>query len=143
MTTRRPTRPAVKRPNGNVRAHTRKINGKTVGVRAHSRSGARAAAEWAKKAWKSANATRIRRTATGTATAGTVCALIVAEAGFTFVSTFGMLLIAASMTVLVWAGNIAEEKRKTASGQARKRKTARRPRTGTRTGSTTRKPRSR
>jgi hypothetical protein len=130
---------ARKRPaNARVGPYTRADGTK---VKAHTR--AVTAAEWAKKAWKSANATRIRRTATGTATAGTVCALIVAEAGFTIVSTFAMLAIAGLTTLGVWAGNIAEQNRKTLGGQARKRKTARRPRTGTRTGSTTRKPRSR
>lgn len=141
MPPRKTTRPAVKHPNGNVRAHTRRINDKRVGVRAHTRSGARAAAEWGKKAWKSANATRIRRTATGTATAGTMCALIVAEAGITIVSTFAMLAIATLTTLAVWAGNIAERNKKTLGGQARRRKTARRPRPRprARTGNGTRK----
>lgn len=102
-------------------------------VRAHTRSNS--AREWAANAWRSATATRIRRTATGTAASGTVCALIIAEAGFTLLSTLGMLLIAGGTTVMVWAGNIAEQNRKGLDGQrTRKRNAARKRRTAQRTG---------
>lgn len=133
MPPRRPNPAAGKRPaNGqttsHTRAHTRTVNGKTVRVRASTRTidGARAVGVWAKEAWTSPGGQRIRRTAVGTATSGTVCALILAEAGITVLSTLAVLLIAVLTTVAVRAGNVVERNRKTMGGQARRSRTARR-----------------
>lgn len=132
-------RPANGQTTSHTRAHTRNLNGKTVNVRASTRT-IRGAAQWAKETWTSATCTRIRRTATGTAAAGVMCSLIIAEAGFTLVSTLGMALIALLTTLAVYAGNIAEQNKTTLGAQrkrTRTRRTARRA-TGTRK-TTTRK----
>src|SRR4051812_49770035 len=134
MPPQRPNPAAGKRPANRVRAHDRRVNGKTVHVSAHSRTAQ--VGEWARNAWTSVNATRIRRTAAGTATAGVVCALIVAEAGITFVSTVSMVLIATLTGIAVLAGNIAEKNRATMNAQTKKRRaaTARRRTTTRRSG---------
>ncbi len=125
MPSRRPNPAAGKRPanaqtTSRTRAHTRTVNGKTVHVRASTRT-----RDWARSAWTSVNATRIRRTAAGTATAGTVSALILAEFGFTLITTLSVAGIAILTGVAAYAGSIAETNRATMNGQAKRRRAAR------------------
>src|SRR5690242_2104295 len=116
MPARKPNPAARKRPanaqrTSRTRAHTRSVNGKTVYVRASTRT-INSVREWAHSAWTSVNATRIRRTAAGTATAGTVSALILAEFGFTLITTLSVAGIAVLTGAAVYAGSIAEKNKK-------------------------------
>lgn len=118
-------RPANAQTTSRTRAHTRNVNGKTVYVRASTRT-INSVRDWAHRAWTSVNATRIRRTAAGTATAGTVSALILAEFGFTLVTTLAMAGIALLTGATVYAGSIAEKNRATMNGQTKRRAASKR-----------------
>lgn len=116
-------RPANARTTSRTRAHTRNVNGKTVHVSASTRT-INSVRDFAHRAWTSVNATRIRRTAAGTATAGTVSALVLAEWGFTLITTLSVAGIAILTGAAVLAGSIAEKNQATMNAQTKKRRAA-------------------
>lgn len=89
-----------------VTGHTRKVNGKNVRVRTHTRS-----AQWArtKSAW------------IGTGFSTLSAAAILVEAGVTLVSTISVILIALLTAVAVFAGGYAERNKKRMNQQRSRR----------------------
>jgi hypothetical protein len=103
-----------KRPaNAHVGGYTRSDGTK---VRGHSRS---------------VHLTRIRQTAVGTASAGTVCALILLEAGFTIVASLAMVLTAV-FSWLLWRASESADKNRARTKTRKRRPAPKRRRTTTR-----------
>jgi hypothetical protein len=110
-----PRNPAAgKKPaNAHVGGYTRSDGTK---VRSHSRS---------------VHLTRIQQTAVGTASAGTVCTLILFEAGFTIIASLAMVLTAA-FSWLLWRASESADKNRSRTKTRKRRPAAKKRRTTTR-----------